>query len=375
MVETYIIDSKLQEDEIPAARWNQIVQSTNPTCLVYKKNSTYYIRKSLGSEVKLFNDENYSDLMNYVILDLYDNDLGGWFHHRPAAYYYDKTINMRPGINMFGENRGGADDSRIIGTCLIPLTDVPAFKFDFPDIDRTYQSGIYHMRFDDYGKVLGDGKITNSAAILINATNQKAGDIFLDNLNIMRFKHSVHLDNNHATNPIWNVIMTRCWCEVSLGAGLKIESSGGGRIFQSRFLCNHFYDNNKSSGDGAIEISGAKTRGNVIGGGTTFELENKNAIHASGQAHHNTLSDLSIADCGAGAPGTLAGIDLNDVDFFIVAASQVFNDLTSNLKWGVHLDDLCTYNNIVGNILRPVVTAGLVLGAGAGNEDNANIKT
>lgn len=333
--------------------------------VVWKSGTIYYARNGLTGE----RTENtcFKTLMNDKILELYGSTglgTGGSIFLMPYMYYCNGTINMRPSIHVYGSTRAGTDtDHTVLSTNITALTNAPIFKFDYPTIGKTYHNGLHCMWLD------GANLLTTNAVIDIVSDNQFAADIFLDDLSIVKGKYGIRVYNNHASNLIWNVFIERCFIEECTNDAILLDSPTNQAIFQCRILRNHFYKNNTTDGNGAIEIDGHETRGGIISH-NTFELENVNGIYLADEADGWVIANNVIIDAGQKTTNTYAGISLNDVDLCSVTGNVSIYRANNKMKYGYYADDNCICLCVIGNVFRGQ-TAGAAFGTGIGNIGDA----
>jgi len=335
---------------------------------IWKTGSTYYARNGITGE-RTTNDS-LKTLMNDAILALYGSDVGtgGSIFLNPGVYYVDGTINMRPGVHVFGSGRMGSDawlvaSKTLSNTLISATTDAPIFSFNFPA--QGYHSGVHFMG------LTGDSNVASYPLIDISCDSASMGDIFLDDISMSSGKYGIRVYNNHASNLIWNVFIERCFIEAFDYNAIRFDSPTDKGIFQCRLLRNHFYGNNISGGNGAIEIEGHETRGSVIAH-NTFELENRHGIYLTDEADGWVISDNIIIDCGQLITNTYSGINLNDVDLCSVTGNVSIYRANNKMKYGYYADNNCTYLAVLGNVFKGQ-TAGAVFGTGTGNIGDATM--
>ena len=339
--------------------------------IVWKSGSTYYNRNSLTGERE--EDTNFRTMMNNLILDLYGSSgtgTGGSIFIMPGYYPCNGTINMRPSIHIYGATRAGYDsDLTVLSTNITATTDAPIFKFDYPTLGKMFHSGIHCMWLD------GANLVTTNAIIDIVADTQPCGDTFLDDLCIVRGKYGIRLYNNHASNLIWNAFIERCFVEQCTYNAILLDSPTDQKIFQCRILKNHFYANNTTGGNGALEIDGHETRGGIIAH-NTFELENLNGIYLADEADGWVIANNVIIDAGQKTTNTYDGISLNDVDLCSVTGNVSIYRANNKMKYGYYADNNCTYLCVLGNVFKGQ-TAGAAFGTGTGNvgDETMNVST
>lgn len=314
-------------------------------------NSTFYARNGRTGERESGDD--IGDLINEKILALYNAGAGTGGTVTIGPYNgkisLNKTINMRPGVYLDGEARG--TNLNIYSTALFATADITMVKFDPPsDIalaSHGYYGGISNLRLD------GDGKVTSYPIIDINpSTNRGWGDIELNHLTVDQGKYGLRINNNTTSELIWDIFVEDCFFEQCTYAGLLVDSPTDQAIKQCRFTSNHFFGNNTSGGNGAFEIDGHNTRGGIIGGATTFELENRNGIYMADEADGWAIGDIVAVDCGEATTNTYSGIKLVDVDFVAVNGCVLINRANNKMKYGFESDNNCTYLSVFGNTLK-----------------------
>ena len=314
----------------------------------WKTGTTYYCRNGTTGERDSGSD--FPDLINEKILELYDatTGTGGGIWLKAGAYYYDSPINMRPGVHIYGPTRASKDtDFSVLCASLLATADTEAFVFDYPTSGTVYHSGIHNLW------ISGEGNVTTKANIdiLASASGQNAGDIFLDDLSIGQGKYGIRLNNTHASNLIWNIFIERCFIESNTANAILLDSTTNQAIKQCRILRNHFYDNNTSSGNGALEIDGHETRGSVIAH-NTWELEQVNGIYMADEADGWAISANVLIDCGEKTTNTYSGIKLVDVDYISVNGNISINRANNKMKYGYESDNNCTYCATLGNVFK-----------------------
>lgn len=374
------LNAKTTGSSLTAAQYNRMLMSGSPSYHVHRASSTYYARKTRGNEVILYSDTNYADLMNYIIDDLWDGctGVGGAIYHRSGEYIADDTIDMRSGIHVWGESRCGSDSRTTLCTIIKATTDKPIFEFDYPaNAGCSYHSGLHRMWLD------GNGAVTTTPIVNLECNTNNLGDVFLNDLSIVNGYYGIQIYNNNASYRIWNVFIDRCFIEENTYAGLYVNGIVDKRIFQCRFTRNHFYGNNTTGGNGAMEIAGIRTRGGVIEA-NTFELENRHAIYLGTDTHHWVINCNVLVDTGEAAAGTYDGVHLAASDYNSITGNVIGNILTStiaayggdsteNTRYGVNIVAGSTYNAVTGNTCGEVATDG-VLDNGANNEVANNVE-
>jgi hypothetical protein len=307
-----------------------------------------------------FYGTNFATVMTSVITELYGSGTGtgGSIRLRAGAYYTSTTIDVKPGIHIWGEGRGGSDDYTKLSTVIFATADISIFRFDFPT--QGYHSGL-HLLFLD-----GLFNVATKGIVDVTCSNGNVGDIFLEDLSIIRGKYGIRLSNSHASNRIWNVFIERCFIEQCSSSAILLDSSTNQQIFQCRILANHFFGNNFDSGNGAIEIDGHETRGGVISE-NTFELEQRNAIYMTDEADGWTISNNVIIDAGQGTTNTYSGIKLVNVDYISITGNIVINRASNKMKYGYEADNDCSYLAVFGNVFKGQ-SGGASYGSGTGNK-------
>jgi len=335
--------------------------------VMWKDAGIYYARNGLTGERT--ENASFKILMNDKILELYGSTglgTGGSIYLYPGAYYVDGSINMRPAVHIFGSARNGYDTDLTKLSCQInATTDTSIFKFDFPDAGKSYHTGLHFMTLN------GANLATTNPCIDIVCGTQNAADIMLFDLGPINAKYGIRVSNTHASNSIWNVFIKRCFIESNTYNGILVDSSTDQNIFQCRFLENHFYGNNTTGGNGAIEIDGHETRGGIISN-NTFELENVNGIYLADEADGWVIANNVIIDAGQKTTNTYSGISLNDVDLCSVTGNVSIYRANNKMKYGYYADNNCTYLAVLGNVFKGQ-TAGAVFGTGTGNIGDATM--
>jgi len=370
LVSSENLNAKVTGSSLTAAQYNRLLMSSNPTVNVHRSGSTYYAKKTTGSEVTLYSDTDFADLMNYIIPDLWDGGvgIGGLIHLRTGRYVVNDTIDMRTGIFMEGEGRHGSDNwTNYLVTALVATTDKPIISIDNPSnaVVAQYHIGLKQMILD------GDGNVTTEPIIDIQNNYYNCGDVWLDQISTYNGRYGLRVYNNNASYRIWNVYADWCQFEMNDYAGVYIEGGVGKRIFQCRFTKNHFFNNNRVGGNGAFEIHGIRTRGGVITG-NTFEMEEMHGIYMAADAHHWTIGNNIFIDCGESNPQNYDGIHLAAADYNTITGNTIANiltgtiagyggDSTENTRWAVYIAVGSNNNTVVGN------TCGQVRGGGTGS--------
>jgi hypothetical protein len=335
--------------------------------VIWKTSGVYYARNGLTGERTENTD--FKGLMNDKILELYGSaglGTGGSIFLMPAIYYVNGTINMRPAIHVYGGIRGSGMDTdyTVLTTNITAMTDAPIFKFDYPTSGKSYHSGLHQMWLD------GANLLTTNPVIDIVCDTQSASDTFLDDLSIIRGKYGIRAYNNHASNRIWNVFIERCFIELCTYNAILMDSPTNQPIFQCRILRNHFYDNNTTGGNGAVEIDGHDTRGGVIAE-NTFELEQVNSIYMNDEADSWTIANNIIIDGSQKTTNTYSGIKLVGVDHIAINGNiSVVRTAANKMKYGYEADNACNYLCCMGNVFVGD-TAGASYGTGAQNIGSA----
>jgi len=383
------LNAKVTGSSLTAAQYNRLLMSSNPTVNVHRSGSTYYAKKTTGSEVTLYSDTDFTDLMNYVILDLWDDGqgIGGLIHLRTGRYVVNDTIEMRTGIFMEGEGRHGSDDwTNYLVTALVATTDAPIILIDNPAnaVHAQYHIGLKQMILD------GDGNVTTEPIIDIQDRYANCGDVWLDQISTYNGYYGLRVRSNSATYRIWNIYADWCQFEMNDYAGVYIEGTTGGatkRVFQCRFTKNHFYANNGVGGNGAFEIHGIRTRGGVITG-NTFESENRHGLYMANDAHHWSIGNNIFVDCGVTTPQTTYdAIHLAAADYNTITGNTIANILTGtiagyggdsaeNTRWAVYIAVGSDNNTVVGNTcgqVRGGGTGSAIQNLGAGNTVASNV--
>ena len=334
--------------------------------VMWKSETTYYARNGLTGE-RTEND-NFKTLINDKILELYGSTgtgTGGSIFLHPALYSTDGTINMRPGVHIFGSGKIGSDSfTTLVNTMIFATTDATIFSFKFPDATKCYNSGLHNMEIDGYGHV------TSYPLIDISCDYQNVADIYLDTLGIAYGKYGIRVNNAHASNAIFNLFIRECSIESNSYNGILIDSSTDQSIFQSHILGCHFYNNNASGGNGTIEVDGHETRQGIISH-STFTSEKRNGIYLADEADSWVIANNVLIDCSQLTDDTYSGIKLVDVDHISITGNvSIIRTSATRQKYGYEADNNCDYLCVLGNVFSGD-TAGASYGTGAANIGSA----
>ncbi len=347
------------------------------TYTVYLDDGTYYAESNLkgtGSTAD-YDDTDFADLLNNdVIPAMFDSEdgPGGLIRLTSPCYTLDAQIEMKAGIWVQGQGITGMTKSGLTGAWTLGTTiecasnDITVFNFDYDaGLDAHFFSGISDLHI--VGCEYDSAASSTKPLIDFQCNDRWVSDVYLERLYIHHGMYGIRMYNNEGTGTykMWNLFVHGCMPESNTDAGILLESPVNEEIERVRITNCHFYGNNSSTGNGAIEIDGHKCIGGRIMG-NTFEKETKSAIYAADEAEGFILNGNVIYDCDTGSTDQGA-IDLSDVDFFTVCGNNIRNVTSDYMKYGIYTDDNCTYCCIVGNVCR-VKTGGdgIVTGAGAG---------
>lgn len=332
--------------------------SQGASYVVFKSGSTHYARD--GHTGKLdFDDATFSTLMNEVILDMFDsgNGPGGKIHIKPMADTYEVTssINMRPGINVFGEVICGDVGGTELSTTLQATADTEIFLFNYPSgSNKHYFGGLHYLNLEGYGTT----GTASKANIDIVTDSNHCSDTKFTHLYSHDGRYGMRIYNNAAaTYKIWNIFIDRCMFEANDYNGLLIDSPTNQIIERVIVTHGHYYNNCQTSGNGGIEIDGHSTYCGTLHH-NTFDQEEKHSIYLNDEADHWIIDSNIIKDTGAAAANTYSGIYCSDVDYINITGNTVADITTSNTKYGLYIDASSTYINATGNIFAPVQSGG-----------------
>lgn len=343
------------------------------TYTVFKSGSYYCARDGLTGKID-FDDTTWETLMNETILDMYDSAAGqgGLIHMKSGNFTATGQVNMRPGISVRGEGISGKLAGSLtgvwpLGTTIEAPTDVTVFSFDYPTPTTAhYFNGLSNMHIvgADYDVAAGT---STKPLIDLQCNSNYLSDVYLSHLYVEYGKYGIRILNDAAaTYKIWNIWIDRCLPENNNANGILIDSTNNQIIERVRLMNNHFYGNNQSSGNGALEIDGHSTYAGVIGPGNTFDTEQKHSIYMADEADHWAIVAPIIKDGGAAGANTYDGISLNDVDYISVTGGSIGNLTTANLKYAINSDNNCTYCSFTGVTVDSATDPAIIQGTGAG---------
>lgn len=343
------------------------------TYTVFKSGSYYCARDGLTGKID-FDDTDFTTLMNETILDMYNSASGngGLIHIKAGQYTVATQINMRPGIFIQGEGiTGGIGPYALYTQLHTSTTDTIVFSFDYPTPTTAhYFSGIARMHI--HGPEVVAPATSTKPLIDMQCNSNYLSDVYFSEVYADSAKYSWRIYNNAAaTYKIWNIWIDRCLPENDTANGILIDSPTNQIIERVRITNCHFYGNNSSTGNGALEIDGHSTYCGLIAN-NTFDLENKHGIYLNDEADHWAITGNVMKDGGAAGANTYSGIYLNDVDYISVTGNNIGNITTANLKYGVEMDANSTYCLVTNNVLGGA-TAGALKGAGTGNIVRNNV--